>query len=661
MKIGFYAPCNEYNRKTGPLLGIAYMAAYLQAELGIEDIYLEVDLQKALERKPDLLAISAFSEKYGQVSRELTQVRQDYPDLPLVLGGPHISAMPQSLNPAINVGVIGEGEKPMAAMVQLLLQEGRLSPEGLKDIQNLVYWDEQGQLQRTVFEDRIKDLDSLPLPRRDVMQAWWPSLQQQVVFDRGVYTSRGCSFRCHFCMYSERANLIRYVSIDKVMEDILAIMSQYPEQQNIIFYDDLFVTKKSRLKELSDAIRSEGLHKRVSFGCMAKTSFFDAEFAAILRDMNMRMISWGFESGADPVLQYLKDRHATVYKHQQALDIAHRYGIMSGGYFIIGAPPENWTQLAQTYWFISNNLSRMPLIGIYPVIPLPGTSLWQETAERGLIDDSFQSWENMGFLDLGESYLHLNQHYSKADFKQAYDNWFSRLMQWPNIIFPEILDRFQQQRLVFPEVISQLKGLFTPATRVLEVHAEDPGLSFELESHFAYQGVYWQHLAEIEALDPTEIDLVVVSLTLEKFGLDAPQWQALLALKRPIYLVFEQVGFLSHLQALLQGKFPATLEGMDMFSPNYRYTLKSLKPRLAEQGLALQHMTRFSLPLPAEQQMQLKAVMEYLFSHLPVHDYLVESTTFAYGLLLAPVLAEKSEPSRLLAGVQVEQLTVSEV
>ena len=61
MKIGFYAPCNEHNRQTGPLLGIAYMASYLQEQLGLEDIFLEVNAQRALERKPDLLAISSFS------------------------------------------------------------------------------------------------------------------------------------------------------------------------------------------------------------------------------------------------------------------------------------------------------------------------------------------------------------------------------------------------------------------------------------------------------------------------------------------------------------------------------------------------------------------------------------------------------------------------
>src|ERR1043166_8217691 len=118
MRIGFYAPCNEHNRHTGPLLGIAYIAAYLREQLGIEDISLEVDARRAIERKPDLLAISSFSERYNRVISDVSEIRKSHPDLPIVLGGPHISGMPQSLHRLIDVGVIGEGEKPMLGIVQ---------------------------------------------------------------------------------------------------------------------------------------------------------------------------------------------------------------------------------------------------------------------------------------------------------------------------------------------------------------------------------------------------------------------------------------------------------------------------------------------------------------------------------------------------------------
>lgn len=636
MRIGFYAPCNEHNRQTGPLLGIAYMAAYLRTQLGIEDIFMEVDAQRAMSRRPDVLAISSFSEKYGQVSREVATIRREHPDLPIILGGPHISALPQSLSQHIDVGVIGEGEKPMLAMIQLLLDQGALRADSLKEIKNLIYWDEDRHLQRTVFEDRIDDLDSLPLPQRDLMQAWWPSLDQKVVFDRGVYTARGCSFKCHFCMFSERANLIRYVSIDTVMEDIAVILRDYPEQKHIIFYDDLFVTKKSRLKELADAIRAEGYHKRVTFGCMAKTSFFDKEYAQILKDMNIRMVSWGFESGSNTVLQYLKDRHSTVYKHQQAIDLAHQYGLLSGGYFIVGAPPETLTDLAKTYWFIHQNRDRIPLVGIYPVIPLPGTGLWTETAARGLIDDQYSEWQNMGFLGLEDTYLHINQHYSKTELKSAYDTHFSRLIQWTNYIFPRLQQRFSQNKPYFKAIFSDIRDQFPSGSRLLELHRADRVLSYELESEYDLLELHWSELERLQAVQADDFDAIIVTHALEKFGFDSPHWQALLALKLPIYLICEQIGHVSYLLGLLQGKFPAPLESSDIYSMPYRYTLSTLKAGLSQFPLTLQSIQRYYLTSPESENEKMREILHFLQDHLPVQDYLKESTVFSYGLLLQP-------------------------
>ncbi len=643
MKIGFYAPCNEHNRQTGPLLGIAYMASYLKEQLGLEDIFLEVSAQRAMEQKPDLLAISSFSEKYGQVSKEVADIRQEYPDLPIILGGPHISALPQSLSQHIDVGVIGEGEKPMVAMVELLQKQGSLTPDGLKEIKNLIYWDEKHSLQRTVFEDRIKDLDALPLPQRDLMRAWWPSLNEEVVFDRGVYTARGCSFRCHFCMYSERANLIRHVSVEKVLEDIATILRDYPEQENIIFYDDLFVTKKSRLKELADGIRAEGYHKRVTFGCMAKTSFFDREYAQILKDMNIRMVSWGFESGADTVLQYLKDRHSTVYKHQKAIDIAHQYGIVSGGYFIVGAPPETMTDLAKTYWFIHQNRDRMPMVGIYPVIPLPGTGLWTETAERGLIDENYSDWQNMGFLDLEDSYIHLNQNYSKSELKSAYDQHFTRLIQWPNFIFPRLQQRFLQNKPYYQEILTDIRQKFAPGSRLLEVHRADRVLSFALESEYDLLDLHWSELERLQALQADDFDAIIVTHALEKFSFDSAHWQTLLALKIPIFLICEQVGYVSHMLALLQGQFPISLESSDIYDAPYRYTLNTLQAGLSTFALKIDAIQRYHMPISEAERDQLVMLLKFIQSQLPVQDYLKESTVFSYGLLLTPTESEASE------------------
>jgi len=614
-------------------MGIAYIASYLQEKLGVEDIFLEVDPERVLEKKPDVIAISAFSEKYNQVIQAAHQFRKAQPETPLVLGGPHISALPHSLHPLINVGVIGEGEKPMYSLIKTLLEGKSWETDQLQNIQNLVYWGAEKKLERTVFEDRIKDLDELPLPRRDIMRAWWPALEKEVVFDRGVYSSRGCSFRCHFCMYSERANLIRYVSVDKVIEDILEIVRHYPEQKHIIFYDDLFVTKKSRLKELADGIRAEKLHQRVSFGCMAKTSFFDREFALILKDMNIRVISWGFESGADRVLHYLKDRHSTVRKHQQAVDICSRVGIYSGGYFIVGSSLETEEELAKTYWFIRNNQPRMPLISVFPLIPLPGTTLWQETQSRGLIDGSFSNWDHLEFLHLDrEHYLHLNENYSLDTLKNAYDHKFAPLMEWTTRIFSQVLEYEKLLETYFKQVFPNIQRLFSEGSQVLEIGRGDRWLSFELEQHYQTATLHWKEYPTLSPETPSEA--LVLTHVLEKFGFDSPQWQAISEFKGPIYLLVENSGNFLNLLHLLQGQFPNALEELDLYQQNYRYTLSSLTKALSQHGFQIRQTQKYRLPEQIPNRKELQSLLQNMSQVLPLQAFLQDMDVFCYGLLI---------------------------
>lgn len=618
-------------------MGIAYIAAYLQEQLGLEDVFLEVDPERVLARKPDLIAISAFSEKYNQVVRAARLFRQQRPEVPLILGGPHISALPHSLHPLLDVGVIGEGEKPMLSLVKLLLAGQALKPENMKNIQNLVYWGPEQRLERTEFEDRIKDLDALPLPRRDIMRAWWPSLGREVIFDRGVYSSRGCSFRCHFCMYSERANLIRYVSVNKVMEDLLQIVSHYPEQRHIIFYDDLFVTKKSRLKELADAIRSEKLHQKVSFGCMAKTSFFDREFALILKDMNIRVISWGFESGADRILHYLKDRHSTARKHQQAVDICHQVGIFSGGYFIVGSSLETEEELAKTYWFIRKNQSRMPLISVFPIIPLPGTALWQETRNRGLITEDSVNWDHLEFLHLDpQHYLHLNQNYSLKKLKQVYDHDFEPLMSWTTQIFSQVLEYEKILEQYFAQVLPEICRIFPLSQPLLEIGRGDRWLNFALEQRGSVHWQHWQNWLQAEdlALKPSGFQGLILNHVLEKFGFDSPQWQEVLKFSGPVYLLVENSGHLFNFLYLLQGKFPSPLEALDMFTVNYRFTLRTLQQALEKQGFEIRQVHKYRLPETLTQQVQIQPLLQTMAQVLLLQEFLQELQVFAYGLLI---------------------------
>lgn len=432
----------QYHSLSSGPIGLAYLAGAAKARFPDIEINIEVDPARVIAHRPDIIGISAFTETYSQSIEAAIQMRQALPEIPIWVGGPHLNALPMTLAPCFDVGVFGEGEHTFVELLEHY-QQGRLKPSDLADIHGIVYWD-QGQRKMTPSRETIMELDQIIRPERTIMTTWWPPKQQQILWPQPIYTSRGCPFKCVFCIYSTIQQKVRYHSVERVISEIEEIVRLRPQQDKITIHDDLFTLSKKRLAELSNGIRSAGLHRRVAFICMAKASVFDQEMAMLLRDMNVSIITFGFESGVPRLLRYLKGERAKVEENVRAIDICAEYGIRVGGYFIIGTPRETYQELQQSYWFIRQHYPPMSMAGIFRLTPFPGTQFWQEAIERGLVSNTMEDWRPFNYADYEKKdFLFQNDHYSLADFNSAYA-WFFKIME-RNVIGPAL----EEQELLF--------------------------------------------------------------------------------------------------------------------------------------------------------------------------------------------------------------------
>jgi len=597
VKIGFYAP-GSYSDPTikysGPSLGLGYIAAYLKLKFPeIEEIFMELDADLLIQRQPDLVGVSAFTYAYGQALQGTRRIRNALgSEVPILLGGPHISSLPENLDSCMDLGVIGEGELVMEELVKLFLKN-EWNPTAFRSLPGLIFWNEAGQLERSSCGQRIPDLDALPLPDRSLMSAFWPEENETISWMPALSTSRGCPFTCGFCMYSKTANLVRYHSVDRVMMDIEDILRRFPNLTHLRITDDLFVTKKSRLKEIADQIRAEKLHTRVTFGCMSKASFFDEEYCQILKSMNIAVMSFGFEAGSDPVLRYLKDKKSTVARNQESLDLCRKYGIHVGGYFIIGAPPESREDLAKTYWFIDRNRPIMPVTGIFPLIATPGTAVWAEAQERGLIDAEYQNWDSFSYqsLETGQ-YLHLNQYYSLDELVQFHQETFVSLKRRSSFhlmiqsVF-RCLQMYYFQNCVAPAI----RQMIPVNSRITEIHRGDMPLQHQLEQDYSLESLFWADPLP----EQTSADFILLTHTLEKLGFASAAWARIRSWRKPILLVVENIATWARLVALLKG-WETHGGSLEQTQSLFRFSLKTLDSALRNQGYQVQAVHKHRLP-----------------------------------------------------------------
>lgn len=145
-----------------------YLSSYLKSRFkDIEILYLEQQLtfnqhlERVKEYKPDLYGLSFASLLVDDAMATIQRIKKIYPDLIVICGGPHPSAMPQEVAaiPGVTACVIGEGEETVADLVRHFLFHQRK----LDQIPGTAFL-KDGKVTVTPKRSLISDLDTIPLP-----------------------------------------------------------------------------------------------------------------------------------------------------------------------------------------------------------------------------------------------------------------------------------------------------------------------------------------------------------------------------------------------------------------------------------------------------------------------------------------------------------------
>jgi radical SAM superfamily enzyme YgiQ (UPF0313 family) len=370
-----------------PSLGLGYLVAMLNRELGdAVEVRLVEEAVAATIRdwRPHLLGLSAVSQNYN-LAKSYAELGRDA-GIPVIIGGYHITELPSNLTPAMNVGVLGEGEYAICELVELYRENGLLPPAKLAGIEGLVYWDGDEQIQtspREVVGKKEKDLDALPMADRSMMRVRPHS---------NMLTSRGCPYNCTFCASTRFWPNIRYFSPEYMIEEIKHLRDTYGVKY-ITFHDDLFIANTKRLAGLHELVMREGLPKQgFRFSCASSATRITDDTARMLKEMNFVSISMGLESGNQEVLTRLKGNAFKVDINENAVHTLHRHGIHPHASFILGEPQETVEQMMETYDFIKRN--PLSLVNLYVLTPLPGTPVWHAAKARGLVSDDMD-WDQL--------------------------------------------------------------------------------------------------------------------------------------------------------------------------------------------------------------------------------------------------------------------------
>jgi radical SAM superfamily enzyme YgiQ (UPF0313 family) len=354
-----------------PSLSLLTLAGLTPAKFEIE--YHEIaDIQKAgpLPEGFDLVAISSFTAQIY----EAYKVADFYRDkgIPVIMGGLHVSSMPEEARERGISVAVGEGEP--------------LWPEVLADLDRKSLKPYYIQSPRGSFDFR-----EAPVPRFDLLD---PDKYNRIT----VQTSRGCPHKCDFCASSILlTSKYKLKPVAKVIEEIHAIKRIWP-RPFIEFADDNSFVHYAHYKQLLRELAKENLRWFTEADLnVAK----DDELLGRMRDSGCQQILIGLESPDRTSLNGVelnsnwKMRQQDRYK--EAIAKIQSYGITVNGCFILGLDGNTSTVFDDVLEFVRD--SALYDVQVTFLTPFPGTPLYARLKEEGRIVRD-RAWELCTLFDI---------------------------------------------------------------------------------------------------------------------------------------------------------------------------------------------------------------------------------------------------------------------
>ena len=374
--------------------------------------------QRIAALKPDYLGLSATTISVNNAARIAERVKTLVPGVVTVLGGAHVSAIPErtlAAFPSIDFGIVGEGE---VSLFELLARLEAATP--VDDVPGLAFRRDR----RVLTNPRapyIDDLDALPPPAWDLLPDF-PHRFQPSLFSyprtpvATLITSRGCPFSCTFCDRSTSGRKGRMHSVESVVG--LCQMLVDRGVRHITFVDDLFTVRKQRVVDLCRAFLDHGF--TFTWSCNSHPNLLDAETLRLMRRAGCWQIAYGIESGSQRILDVVK-HEVRIPRMRETLRMTRAAGIRTRGFLMLGHPTEGLDSLAETAAFLRT--VELDICQITKFTPYPGTPAYPTVHQQGTFAEDWERMNAMNFVFIPNG---LTAEVLESYFDHCYRAFYSR-------------------------------------------------------------------------------------------------------------------------------------------------------------------------------------------------------------------------------------------
>ncbi len=380
--------------KSGTLyypLWLAYAAGFLK-KAGFEIMLLDAPaeelnhsqtLQITKDYSPELIVIDTSTPSIYNDIDIADNIKSLLPHSFVLLVGTHVTALPdESLSLSKRVDAIARAEYDLTVLeLAQSLNENNLD---IKKVLGISYKTPSSEIIHNPPRPPLLDLDRLPM----VSEVYKKHLKiKNYFFAASVYpevqilTSRGCPFKCFFCLWPQTFNQRSYRvrSPQNVLEEFIYIKENLPEVKGIVIEDDTFTVNNKRVREICQLLITNKV--RLKWNANVRLDL-DIETMELMKKAGCYLIITGIESASQLILDNI-DKGQSADSIQKFFDNAKRIGLLVHAAFMAGNPGETKDTLKMSFSLAKR---AMPdTVQFFPLMPYPGTQAYQWAKEKNYL------------------------------------------------------------------------------------------------------------------------------------------------------------------------------------------------------------------------------------------------------------------------------------
>lgn len=382
-------------------LALSYLARHTPEhyDISLYDEYVGEDLDPDTINA-DIVAVSSLSSGITRAFEIGDRLRKR--GIKTVIGGAHVTSLPEEALEHFDTVILGEGETPWKQF--------------LADYEN-------GGTKDKYFGAMNVCLENIGTPRRDLIHEnyHYPS----------VMTSRGCPYACSFCYLTVYKNRkYRTIPHETVLEDFDLVK----DNALVIVTDENFIGYSE--KDIYDrkSLMNKMIQRKYGFvwGCQASINIAEQpELMKLMYKAGCRGVFVGFESTDPESLKSISKNHNIGIDYKKAIRKIHDQKIAVIASCILGMDNQNNGYHKHLIRELKN--IKADFVRVFYMTAWPGTQLHKQLEAEGR---TTTDWDSLRKDIPTTQFKHYTHDEALAARKEIMDSFF----KWPNLI--KVLSRW---------------------------------------------------------------------------------------------------------------------------------------------------------------------------------------------------------------------------